>query len=108
MGSQCSPVPVLGKPPFSCLADADFLATEAFMQPEESARRPKWPTDIFVRMETILDEHYISHFQTSTNEVESAQPTSAPPVMERHPYHPASGLKPGSNQAFLHVPWVLS
>ena len=58
---------------FSCLVDADFLATEAFMQPDESARRPKWPTDIFVRMEKVLDEHYSSHFQTSTNEVESAR-----------------------------------
>src|SRR5690606_7706054 len=29
---------------FSCLVDADFLDTEAYMSPEKSAHRAKWPS----------------------------------------------------------------
>jgi len=43
---------------FSCLVDADFLATEAFMNPEESKRRFRWPDDILDRMIAALDERY--------------------------------------------------
>ncbi len=40
---------------FSCLVDADYLDTEAFMDPERSRRRPVWPADILARMEVALD-----------------------------------------------------
>ncbi len=40
---------------FSCLVDADYLDTEAFMDPERAAERPRWPADILERMETALD-----------------------------------------------------
>jgi CRISPR-associated endonuclease/helicase Cas3 len=39
---------------FSCLTDADFLDTEAFMNPEQAAQRPVWPDDILARMEMAL------------------------------------------------------
>ncbi len=39
---------------FSCLVDADFLATEAFMAPGAAAQRPVWPEDILKRMENAL------------------------------------------------------
>lgn len=40
---------------FSCLCDADFLDTEAFMQPTQHARRPSPPPDLFDRMAVALD-----------------------------------------------------
>jgi CRISPR-associated endonuclease/helicase Cas3 len=58
---------------FSCLVDADFLATEAFMQPEESKRRPKWPENILHRMEKHLDDYYTKHFPRPSNPVESTR-----------------------------------
>jgi CRISPR-associated endonuclease/helicase Cas3 len=42
---------------FSCLADADFLDTERFMDPERSALRPSWPPDILSQMEDALSTH---------------------------------------------------
>ncbi|MBA3964016.1 MAG: CRISPR-associated endonuclease Cas3'' [Chthoniobacterales bacterium] len=41
---------------FSCLTDADFLATEAFMNPAQASRRPSEQPSIGV-METALDHH---------------------------------------------------
>lgn len=44
---------------FSCLVDADFLATEAFMSPDRSVQRPtNMPT--LIEMRTTLDQHLIS------------------------------------------------
>ena len=43
---------------FSCLVDADFLATEAFMNPVQAKRRACWPDDILARMERALAERY--------------------------------------------------
>jgi len=40
---------------FSCLVDADFLATEAFLDPARAAARPAWPADLLRRMEQALD-----------------------------------------------------
>ena len=42
---------------FSCLVDADFLDTEQFMNPEQAAERPTWPSDVLTRMEACLDAH---------------------------------------------------
>lgn len=47
---------------FSCLVDADFLATEAFMQPERSEFRVPWPEDILVRMLSVLENHMSEKF----------------------------------------------
>ena len=44
---------------FSCLVDADFLATEAFMSPDRAADRPDaatpTPADLMVRLDAHLD-----------------------------------------------------
>jgi CRISPR-associated endonuclease/helicase Cas3 len=42
---------------FSCLVDADFLATEAFMDPARAECRPVWPANTLARMETALEAH---------------------------------------------------
>ncbi len=41
---------------FSCLVDADFRDTEAFMSPEKVASRPSWPADILDRMLAALEQ----------------------------------------------------
>ena len=40
---------------FACLVDADFLATEAFMNPAQSAFRPSQTSDIFPKSLQLLD-----------------------------------------------------
>jgi len=42
---------------FSCLVDADFLDTEAFMSEERSGKRPEWPQDTLVLMSRALEDH---------------------------------------------------
>ncbi|MFN2507318.1 MAG: CRISPR-associated endonuclease Cas3'', partial [Chthoniobacterales bacterium] len=42
---------------FSCLVDADFLATEAFMSPASAAERATWPNDLLSRMHAVLEQH---------------------------------------------------
>jgi len=42
---------------FSCLVDADFLDTEAYMDPDRSASRPSWPPDVLTRMARALDRY---------------------------------------------------
>jgi len=39
---------------FSCLVDADFLDTEAFLDRSRALARPSWPSDILSRMGTAL------------------------------------------------------
>ncbi|MEW6587014.1 MAG: CRISPR-associated helicase Cas3', partial [Nitrospirota bacterium] len=41
---------------FSCLVDADFLDTEAFMNPKQSALREKWPNNVLEEMDKALTE----------------------------------------------------
>jgi len=41
---------------FSCLVDADFLATEAFMNAAAARRRPDFPVDVLSRLARTLDE----------------------------------------------------
>jgi len=48
---------------FSCLVDADFLDTEAFMDPERARSRPRWPGDILARMEGGLDR-FVRNLET--------------------------------------------
>ncbi|EGW53128.1 CRISPR-associated helicase/endonuclease Cas3 [Candidatus Endoriftia persephonae] len=43
---------------FSCLVDADFLATEAFMNPQQAAQRPSGQMDF-----TALDRHLADHMR---------------------------------------------
>ena len=47
--------PLFARLLFSCLVDADYLATEAFMNGEQSERRFDWPEDLIVRMRNALD-----------------------------------------------------
>lgn len=47
---------------FSCLVDADFLTTEAFMQPERFRLRPEWPEDIIDRMLEALEKYLAEKF----------------------------------------------
>ncbi len=42
---------------FSCLVDADFLDTEAFLSPETTKQRAVWPSDILTRMKSALDSY---------------------------------------------------
>lgn len=42
---------------FSCLVDADFLATEAFMNPEQAAIRNQTPPDVLACISRLIDEH---------------------------------------------------
>ncbi len=41
---------------FSALVDADYLATEAFMNPVQHARRPVWPPDALAAMGAVLEK----------------------------------------------------
>lgn len=42
---------------YSCLVDADFLDTEAFVDPERSLLRPAFPDDILEMMDVALADH---------------------------------------------------
>lgn len=42
---------------FSCLVDADFLATEAFMNPDKQRLRPRWPSSALEEMSSVLESH---------------------------------------------------
>ena len=42
---------------FSCLVDADFLATEAFMKPDKRRLRPSWPPSALGEMSSVLEAH---------------------------------------------------
>ncbi|MFT3990791.1 MAG: CRISPR-associated helicase Cas3' [Luteolibacter sp.] len=50
---------------FSCLVDADFLATESFMQPEKSLNRQQWPDDIISQMLHELEAYCDRQFGNS-------------------------------------------
>lgn len=56
---------------FSCLVDADFLATEAFMNASEHKRRPQWPADITARMQETEARYFQHKFGKSGNDVVS-------------------------------------
>ncbi|MCC5845200.1 MAG: CRISPR-associated helicase Cas3' [Verrucomicrobia bacterium] len=54
---------------FSCLVDADFLATEQFMNPGQAASRPKTESDILKRMLEALDKK-LEDFENPKTQVE--------------------------------------
>ena len=51
---------------FSSLVDSDFLATEAFMQPNRKSLRQPWPADIIEQMLTTLETHLTTKFAKFT------------------------------------------
>jgi len=57
---------------FSCLVDADFLATESFMNPEQSAQRPSGNCN-FSRFDTHLNDYIQLHFGAATGTVAEAR-----------------------------------
>lgn len=54
---------------FSCLVDADFLDTEAFLDPQRAGQRPRWPPEILGRMNETLDQ-FIELMGRSKNRVD--------------------------------------
>lgn len=53
---------------FSCLVDADFLATEAFMDGNRTSSRNRVPTGIMERMRSLIDDR-IDSFPTESDRV---------------------------------------
>ena len=67
---------------FSCLVDADFLATESFMNPAQSALRPENPKDVFVKALTLL-ETKIAEFGVPETTVAKARSTVVENCLEK-------------------------
>lgn len=59
---------------FSCLVDADFLATESFMNPAQAALRPENPKDVFKKALALL-ESKIADFGIPLSTVSKARAT---------------------------------
>lgn len=57
---------------FSCLVDADFLATESFMNPQQSAQRPSGDT-AFGQLDAHLIDYISGKFESSEGEVAKAR-----------------------------------
>ncbi len=53
---------------FSCLVDADFLATESFMSPDRAEIRKPWPEDILARMLDCLEGYMAGKFGPPGND----------------------------------------
>jgi len=75
---------------FSCLVDADFLATESFMAPDRTSLRQPWPTDIIDQLVTTLETHLASKFS-------NAEPSPVNQAREsvRHDCQNAASQPPG-------------
>lgn len=58
---------------FSCLLDADFLDTEAFMNPEIASSRPRWPQDILRCMRECLESFVEERFGDSQSPIEKVR-----------------------------------
>lgn len=50
---------------FSCLVDADFLATEAFMNQDQAKLRADWPDCFISKMLPVLENHLTTKFANS-------------------------------------------
>jgi len=57
---------------FSCLVDADFLDTEAFIDPERHRRRPRYPDDILGSIAGALDDH-LARFDDDSRPISRAR-----------------------------------
>ncbi|EDY82288.1 CRISPR-associated helicase Cas3 domain protein [Verrucomicrobiia bacterium DG1235] len=57
---------------FSCLVDADFLATESFMNPGQAKDRSKAPSSLIERMDQILTQH-VEDFGVPNSSVNQAR-----------------------------------
>ena len=57
---------------FSCLVDADFLATESFMNPEQSAQRRSENIE-FSQLDTLLHDYLAKRFGKTASEVAQAR-----------------------------------
>ncbi|EGV28561.1 CRISPR-associated HD domain protein [Thiorhodococcus drewsii AZ1] len=68
---------------FSCLTDADFLATESFMAPERTSARPHVPLGIIDRMDRHLTDWLAQHFSTPTTSVQHARHKVLTACMEK-------------------------
>jgi CRISPR-associated endonuclease/helicase Cas3 len=60
---------------YSSLVDADFLATEAFMNPEQFLQRPAWPDDILDRMIAALEIYFCKFADAPPTPVNLARET---------------------------------
>ncbi len=67
---------------FSCLVDADFLATESFMNPAQAALRPEKPKDVFVKALSLL-EAKIAEFGVPDTTVAKARFTIVENCLEK-------------------------
>lgn len=67
---------------FSCLVDADFLATESFMNPAQAALRPEKPKDVFVKALSLL-EAKIAGFGLPETTVAKARATVVENCLEK-------------------------
>jgi CRISPR-associated endonuclease/helicase Cas3 len=67
---------------FSCLVDADFLATESFMNPAQAALRPENPKDVFKKALSLL-ESKIADFGIPLSTVSKARATVVENCLEK-------------------------
>jgi CRISPR-associated endonuclease/helicase Cas3 len=67
---------------FSCLVDADFLATESFMNPAQAALRPEKSKDVFVMALSLL-EAKIDDFGVPETNVAKARSTVLENCLEK-------------------------
>lgn len=54
---------------FSCLVDADFLSTEAFMDKKRHEARPTWPNDLLARMSDMLEDKLAQLESNASNSI---------------------------------------
>ena len=52
---------------FSCLVDADFLTTEAFMNQDQAKLRAEWSADIIAKMLPVFEKHLSTKFANAEN-----------------------------------------
>lgn len=58
---------------FSCLVDADFLATEAFMNPSQTTVRNQIPSDSLQKIASLVSHHIDSFGEPATNDTVNLQ-----------------------------------
>lgn len=61
---------------FSCLVDADFLATEAFMNPSQAKTRNRTPDEVLVEISKLIDAKIDSFGRPSPEETVNYQRTT--------------------------------